>query len=193
MSSRDKIISALKSNQPDKVELPAIVNFEQSEKDVVKKFSDTLKFIGGNVVEVSSYSDVINYVKETFTEAKRVLSSIKELESIAEVKDIYDDPHSLENVDLTVLKVHFGVAENGAVWITDDQLSARALPFISEYLAVVLEKEKIVATMHDAYDRIANANYGFGAFIAGPSKTSDIEQSLVLGAHGPKGMTVFLI
>ena len=33
----------------------------------------------------------------------------------------------------------------------------------------------------------------FGVFIAGPSKTADIEQSLVLGAHGPKTMTVFVI
>jgi L-lactate dehydrogenase complex protein LldG len=40
---------------------------------------------------------------------------------------------------------------------------------------------------------IGNATYGFGAFIAGPSKTADIEQSLVLGAHGPKTMTVFLL
>jgi L-lactate dehydrogenase complex protein LldG len=47
--------------------------------------------------------------------------------------------------------------------------------------------------MHDAYQRIADASYGFGLFIAGPSKTADIEQSLVLGAHGPKTMTIFLM
>jgi L-lactate utilization protein LutC len=37
------------------------------------------------------------------------------------------------------------------------------------------------------------ADYGFATFIAGPSKTADIEQSLVLGAHGPRSMTVFLL
>jgi L-lactate dehydrogenase complex protein LldG len=47
--------------------------------------------------------------------------------------------------------------------------------------------------MHEAYDKIGNVDYGFGVFIAGPSKTADIEQSLVLGAHGPKSMTVFFI
>ncbi|HXB07491.1 MAG TPA: LUD domain-containing protein, partial [Puia sp.] len=35
--------------------------------------------------------------------------------------------------------------------------------------------------------------YGFATFIAGPSKTADIEQSLVLGAHGPRSLTVFLL
>lgn len=51
--------------------------------------------------------------------------------------------------------------------------------------------------MHAAYDRIAAleaaAAYGFSTFIAGPSKTADIEQSLVLGAHGPISLTVFLL
>ncbi len=47
--------------------------------------------------------------------------------------------------------------------------------------------------MHDAYDIIADQEYDFATFIAGPSKTADIEQSLVLGAHGPKTMMVFVI
>jgi L-lactate dehydrogenase complex protein LldG len=58
---------------------------------------------------------------------------------------------------------------------------------------VIVPKAKLVASMHEAYNKIGNADYRFGVFIAGPSKTADIEQSLVLGAHGPKSMTVFLI
>jgi L-lactate dehydrogenase complex protein LldG len=67
------------------------------------------------------------------------------------------------------------------------------LPFITQQLVVIVKKEDIVATMHDAYDVIADADYGYAAFIAGPSKTADIAQSLALGAHGPKGMTVFIL
>jgi L-lactate dehydrogenase complex protein LldG len=51
----------------------------------------------------------------------------------------------------------------------------------------------IVSTMHEAYAKIADEAYGFGGFIGGPSKTADIEQALVLGAHGPLSMTVYLI
>lgn len=193
MSSRDQILNAVKTNQPEKVALPVIQSFEQSEKDHVLKFTNTLLFIGGHAVEVNRYTDIINYIKEHFTDAKRILSNQPELSSIAELKDHHEDPHSLDNVSLTILKSNLGVAENGAIWITDDQLPARALPFITEYLAVIIDKKNIVATLHEAYDKIESAEYGFGVFIAGPSKTSDIEQSLVLGAHGPKGMIVFLI
>jgi L-lactate dehydrogenase complex protein LldG len=107
------------------------------------------------------------------------------------------DPHALENVDLAILPTHFGVAENGACWITEAQMVQRALPFITQHLALVLRREDILPDMHAAYERIAALDaeepYGFAAFIAGPSKTADIEQSLVLGAHGPASLTVFLL
>ena len=47
--------------------------------------------------------------------------------------------------------------------------------------------------MQDAYERIRFERPGFGLFIAGPSKTADIEQSLVIGAHGPRSCTLFLV
>jgi len=74
-----------------------------------------------------------------------------------------------------------------------NQMHNRLLPFICQHLILIIEKKNIVATMHQAYQKIDIAREGFGVFIAGPSKTADIEQSLVIGAHGPRSLTVYLV
>ena len=103
------------------------------------------------------------------------------------------DQHELDSVDLLICRGTLGVAENGAVWLTESQMGHRAAPFLTEYLVLILNEDQIVATMHDAYERIGIAEEGFGLFIAGPSKTADIEQSLVIGAHGPRRHTVLIV
>ena len=85
------------------------------------------------------------------------------------------------------------VAENAAVWVTDDGLKHRVVAFIARQLVLVVSSDAVVDTMHHAYERLAFGQRGFGVFISGPSKTADIEQSLVIGAHGPKALTVFLL
>jgi L-lactate dehydrogenase complex protein LldG len=104
-----------------------------------------------------------------------------------------DAPRQFENVDVMIVQAHLGVSENGAVWITEEAMGDRVLPFICEHLVVLLHQDKIVPTLQEAYIQIGQADYEYGTFIAGPSKTADIEQSLVLGAHGPKTMTVLLL
>jgi L-lactate dehydrogenase complex protein LldG len=109
------------------------------------------------------------------------------------IKDHKDvTPASLSDVEVGIIEAKMGVAENGAVWVTEEELKVRALPFICEHLVALVKEEDIVSNMHEAYERIREGDYGFGVFIAGPSKTADIEQSLVLGAHGPKTMTVLI-
>jgi L-lactate dehydrogenase complex protein LldG len=103
-----------------------------------------------------------------------------------------DDPHIYAHLELVVLNGHFGVAENAAIWFYEEELTLRVLPFITQNLAVVLPEEQIVANMHEAYE-VITPQMGYGVFIAGPSKTADIEQSLVIGAHGSRSMTVFII
>jgi L-lactate dehydrogenase complex protein LldG len=69
----------------------------------------------------------------------------------------------------------------------------RLLPFSCESLVLLLHAKDLVPDMHEAAERISLSGEGYGVYIAGPSKTADIEQSLVIGAHGPLGLTVFLL
>ena len=97
----------------------------------------------------------------------------------------------MDGTDLAIVSGKIGVAENGAVWIEQD-VKSRAVYFIAEKLVILLDKENIVSNMHEAYDKIDTGEYGFGVFISGPSKTADIEQALVMGAHGARDVMVIL-
>jgi L-lactate dehydrogenase complex protein LldG len=104
-----------------------------------------------------------------------------------------DDPHHVVDVEFALLPGEFAVAENAAVWITDATVRHRVLYFACQHLGLVVPAGQIVHNLAEAYQRISLTGPQFGAFLAGPSKTADIEQSLVIGAHGPKSLTVFLL
>ena len=194
MSSKAEILNKIKQSQPNlAAELPDLKVLGSEQFDVLEMYKTVLKNIGGNPIEVTDYNEVLTYIKNNYPLEKRIITTLPELSEIALLDWKNDDPHSLKDVELTIIKAHFGVAENSALWVTDDILGQRVAPFITQYLAIIVNKKDLIPTMHQAYDRIGNQEYGFGTFIAGPSKTADIEQSLVLGAHGARGLVVFLM
>ncbi|MFT3948637.1 MAG: LUD domain-containing protein [Agriterribacter sp.] len=192
MSSREKILQAVKSSQPDQRPLPQLQFELYNTTDAPTAFANVLSTIGGAAHFVNSYNEIEDIIRAEYIHAKRIIAVCSQIKTGEEISsDI--DPHSLEDVDLAIIKAHFGVAENAALWVTDAAIPERVLPFITQQLAVIVKKEDIIFTMHQAYERIGHMDYGFATFIAGPSKTADIEQSLVLGAHGPKTMRVFIL
>jgi L-lactate dehydrogenase complex protein LldG len=193
MTDREQIINAIAVNQPAFSPLPVTHFSAEDEEGLASQFADTLTAIGGVVFIVNSVADIYQYIKDNTSADHRVISRIGGIAEYSADIDAVSLPHSLQNVEIAVLKAHFGVAENGAVWLTEELMGNRVLPFICQHLMIALYMKDIVANMHKAYEGIGGNSYGFGAFIAGPSKTADIEQSLVMGAHGPKTMTVFLM
>lgn len=195
MSSRDKILAAIKLAQPELSVLPQVEPLNHQAADPLNTFSTVLKGIGGNIEILEQAADLLAAVKKRFPGPGRVVSNLQSnvLDGFAEQLDTSIEPISLEDTELAILPASFGVAENGSVWLSEEQMGIRVLPFICQHLAVVLPIGELLSNMHEAYNRLGLNISPFGAFIAGPSKTADIEQSLVLGAHGPKTMTVFLL
>ena len=192
MSSRERILAAVKANQPELTELPE-VNIPQSNDNLVERFATIATTIGGKVFEITAVEEIKSLISEQFNSTARIITSLAELSDIAETEISQINPHDLENVDLAILSGEIAVAENGAIWVPEANTMQRVLPFITQHLALVVHKSMLVATMHQAYEIIGERDYGYSAFIAGPSKTADIEQSLVLGAHGPRSLMVFLV
>jgi L-lactate dehydrogenase complex protein LldG len=190
MNSRDKILNAIEANQPDLVALPAIdIDTVISYEDNYSQFKKMLESIGGKVELLSDISILNNQIIADKTSGNLVISMVDEVD-----KEIVSlTSFELEKLEKVYLKATLGVAENGAVWLFESQMGNRLLPFICQNLALVIHKKDIVPTMHHAYKNIDVAKEGFGIFIAGPSKTADIEQSLVIGAHGSRTATIYVI
>lgn len=193
MSSRAKILAAIQQLPVSVSERRSIPNVEaiQYEHPFVQ-FCTVVQQIGASLVSVKNYHEIQSYILQHFGPPEKLISIVSMLDAIPKPV-LADDPHQLENIEWAIVPASFAVAENGAVWVTESQINIRVLPFICQHLAVVLSKESVVHNMQQAYEKIGKDAYDFGLFIAGPSKTADIEQSLVLGAHGPKTMTVFVL
>jgi L-lactate dehydrogenase complex protein LldG len=94
-----------------------------------------------------------------------------------------------------------GVAETGTVLLPSGPQSPTTLNLLPDNAIVVIDAARIVAAYEDAFDLLRAENAGAdGRFmprdlmlVTGPSRTADIEQTLELGAHGPRRLHVLVI
>lgn len=189
MSSRDKIFKAIRQNKPESVsytesDLSLVISYP----DLLSQFSTVLTAIGGSCREVASEA-----------EARELIHSIDKGAFVIDTTGDYPSdlarlsPAGLAAVDTAIIRGGVAVAENGSIWVTEENMVNRLLPFIAQQLILLIHEKDLVPTMHQAYECISVNETGFGVFIAGPSKTADIEQSLVIGAHGPCGMKAVVV
>lgn len=195
-NSRQVILDRLKGCVVDAPELPTVdparvVQFD----DRLQQFQETLASVGGEAHLVDTPSEIHEKLQaiEVFQSARRIASTVPEAVTATVDLATIDDPHALSTLDWTIVRGEFGVAENGAIWIDGKTLPHRVMIFIAQYLAIVISRSDLLNNMHEAYARIGAPSPGFGVFVSGPSKTADIEQSLVLGAHGCRKLQVFLL
>lgn len=193
-TAREEILKKIRQTSRTGVELPSLNGPWIQFPEPVQAFADTLKFVGGKAVLLNSRSELITSIQEqeVYQSAREVVSGIQDLKGNIPFGEI-SDPHHLERVDVGIFEGAFGVAENAAVWLVDKTIRHRAILFIVQHLFLVIRERDLVHNMHQAYERLSFNERNFGVFISGPSKTADIEQSLVIGAHGPRSMTVFVI
>ena len=193
MTSKEKILNKIKENNvvPD-VELPSSYeNFGITFEDKFAKFSTMLESVGGKALVIDK-KDLDQTVQDLYKDEKVIASNVDGFTLGNFDSNEQEDPHNLRDVDLAVVKGNFAVAENGAIWMKNEENRHRSLYFIAQNIVIVIDEKDIINNMHEAYQKINFENVGYGVFISGPSKTADIEQSLVIGAHGPKsGYVIF--
>jgi len=163
--------------------------------DPRRLFQSVIESVGGECRFVADTEAARKAVagSEVLLAAKQVCSYIKEIAQGNFDAEAMADAHQCADVDLTIVRGELGVAEDGAVWVNADLLRHRALLFLSENLILVVKGQDIVPDMESAYARIDFTRLRSGYFISGPSKTADIEQCLVIGAHGAKSLLVLVV
>lgn len=192
MNSRETILHAIKMAKGEELPLSDIHFDPINQTDCLPAFIERLESIGGECQIINSLDEINDWINEAQGKALLV-NAIQSTVGFNLDAFRYASARSLENVHTVILKGEVAVAENGAIWIPEQNMGNRLLPFICEHLVLLIDADCIVADMHEAYNRIVAGNKGYGVYIAGPSKTADIEQALVIGAHGPLRLSVFIL
>jgi L-lactate dehydrogenase complex protein LldG len=103
----------------------------------------------------------------------------------------------LEKCDVGISGCDALIAQTASALVTNHSAGGRALSVLPPHHVVVAESSQMVTTMADGFTIIREKHNekwpSFISFITGPSRTADIERVLVLGAHGPKKLTIIMI
>ena len=106
-------------------------------------------------------------------------------------------PAALEQCDAAITGCDALVAQTGSVLVTAPSAGGRTLSVLPPHHVVIAQRNQMVPDIASALQvvrKLYAPNWpSFMSFITGPSRTGDIERILVLGAHGPKKLTIFLL
>jgi L-lactate dehydrogenase complex protein LldG len=192
-SSRERILSNIRANiPPTPVEHPAIPVFHRPEADLKAAFERHLTYAGGAAHEIANRQEAEAKLASLHPKAQVICSAVPEVPGTRRAETVRD-PHELADVDVGVVRAQFGIAETGAVWLTQEDLVVNSLGFLSQHLVVFLDPKEIVTDMHEAYARVRLNDTAYGCFMMGPSATGDIEATMVRGAQGARSLNVFFL
>lgn len=144
--------------------------------------------------------ELIQALKTLFREQKwiEVFAPEKDIRIILEKSGIphHHDPERMKNIQAGITGCEFLVARSGSILVSSEQTLSRKVYSHSPQHIVIAKTSQLVNEMKEGIEKI-RIKYGklpgMLTAISGPSRTADIEKTLVLGAHGPEELYVFLV
>jgi L-lactate dehydrogenase complex protein LldG len=105
--------------------------------------------------------------------------------------------NELEHCDAGITGCDALIAQTGSIAVSNRSAGGRALSVVPPHHVVIATRDQFVPDLTAAFTVLREHYNGgfpsFMSFVTGPSRTGDIERILVLGAHGPKKLTVFCV
>lgn len=193
--SRAAIFAAIRANRPNiQPPLPEVPLFDaNAPTDLARAFGEKLATMGGKMMDVKD-GDPIAALHAAVAGRGVVATCVPELhgDPSLKIRTVLPTmaPASLADVDVSVVRAAFGVAETGSVCLTDSSLIVNTAAYLAQHLIVLLDPTDIVANIHNAYQQMEWRNHNYAAFHTGPSATADIEGVLIHGAQGVRSLTV---
>lgn len=189
--------------------IPARTDLDPSA--VVDLFQSMVEAVFGTVERVDDMASVpdalTGYLKRENLPAQVVMASDPTLDDAPWDKEpLLEIQRRLpvESDMVSVTSAPIAVAETGTLAMFSGAAHPSTLNFLPETHVVVLPASRVAKTYEDVWDllrkRIADGEPGLDGllprtvnFITGPSRSADIEQTLLLGAHGPRRLHIILV
>jgi L-lactate dehydrogenase complex protein LldG len=175
--------------------------FTVSEEPLEIQFAQNFSALNGKFVFCENETEFIEnfdfFVKDNNWENIFTLEpKIKELLKTGKI-NFSDKEEDLLKTDIGLTLCECLIARTGSVMITSKQASGRRIPVYSNFHVVIAYSSQLVSNVKDGLklikERYGNQVPSMISTITGPSRTADIEKTLVQGAHGPREIFVFLI
>ena len=151
MTSKELILESIRKNNIVKdVKLPTYNNFGIKFEDKFQTFSTMIESVGGKALVIDK-ADLDKTIKELYPDEKQIASNVEFCSLGNFDQNSFDDVHDLRDIDLAIVKGNFAVAENGAIWMKNEENRHRALYFIAQNIVIVIDEKDILNNMHEAY------------------------------------------
>ena len=168
---------------------------------VREQFISKLEAASASVACIPEFSQlpsaVSDYLSSWQLEQKLVVGSAQELRQLAWPYGFEIEYRAAIASDVTALSMAYaGIAETGSLVLCSGEDTPTTLNFLPDNYLCVLRREAIYPYMEDIWALLRKEGKGLPRalnFITGPSRTADVEQTIQLGAHGPRRMHVIII
>lgn len=174
----------------------------------IQLFASLSETLRTNFIHCKDFSEVLSHLQQLSvaeswktlfvqsTEWKSAIESSLPSVTIHTTHSSYDK-NALAAADGGITGCECLVAQTGSVLISSTYCGGRNLSVLPPHHIVIADSTQLVGDLIDAF-ALLREKYGsqfppYLSFITGPSRTGDIERILVLGAHGPKKLTIFLL
>ncbi|WP_340113429.1 LutC/YkgG family protein [Maribellus mangrovi] len=201
-SARQEILNKLKKavhNEPEKPDFDAPVYFPL-EEPLEESFKANLAKVNGSVHLCHSKAELYSELKtflDRFVKELIVCNESNLKSNLQKHLVPFTSTSQLPNdLQVGITSCEYLIAHTGSVMISSAQGSERRLFVFPEIHVVIADSEQVVAYLEEAYSSIKKKYPdqlpSHISLLTGPSRTADIEKTLVLGAHGPRQFHVFI-